>query len=121
MRIFLCILILAIFCSGYSAAAHAFGNMDCHPQGKAEISAPAMDMANCPDHQKADDTQKDADGTSSKAKCMDCTHCCAPHAMNLPSYSLSFQPSVAVLNPPLVDGYIGDYLFSLLRPPRTLV
>lgn len=121
MRMFLCTLILAIFFSGYSSAAHAFGDMDCHPQGKAEISAPAMDMADCFDHQKADDAQKNADGTSSSAKCMDCTHCCASHAVNLPGHSMNFQLKAEVLNPLLEDGYAGDYLFSLLRPPKTLV
>ena len=121
MRLFFCTLILSIFFSGYSSAAHAFGSMDCHPQGKTEISAPAMDMADCPGHQKSDDAQKETDGTPSKAKCMDCTHCCASHAINLSGYSMNFQPMVAVLNPPFVDGYNGDYLFSLLRPPKTLV
>lgn len=121
MRLFLYTLILAIIFSGYSSAAHAFVKMDCHPQGKTEISAPAMDMADCPDHQKDDDSQKDTDGTPAKAKCMDCTHCCASHAVNLPGYYMNFQPNAAVLNPPLEDGYTGDYLFSLLRPPKNLV
>lgn len=126
MRVFLMLLIFAIGFSGYSAAAHAFGPDSCNPTMKAEMADSnmdqGMDMSDCPGHQADQDKQTDNDQSkSSKAKCMDCTHCCASHAMNLPEYSMNFQPQATVLNLPPTTGIDGDYLMSLLRPPKSLV
>lgn len=126
MRVFLILIIFAIGFSGYSAAAHAFGPDSCDPAMKAEMSASGMDqgmdMSDCPGHQADQDKKTDADQSkSSKTKCMDCTHCCASHAMNLPDYSMSFQPQTTVLNLPPTTGIDGDYLMSLLRPPKSFV
>ena len=122
MRVFLMLLIFAIGFSGYSAAAHAFGPDSCDPAMKAEMADSGMDMSDCPGHQADQDKQKDTDTSkTSKAKCMDCTHCCASHAMNLPEYSMNFQAQATVLNLPPTTGIDGDYLMSLLRPPKSLV
>jgi len=122
MRVFLILLIFAIGFSGYSAAAHAFGKDSCNPAAMSKMVDEGMDMSDCPGHQADQDQTKDTDaGKTAQEKCMDCTHCCASHAMNLPDYSMSFQPQTTVLNLPPTTGIDGDYLLSLLRPPKSLV
>jgi hypothetical protein len=126
MRVFLMLLIFAIGFSGYSAAAHAFGPDSCDPAMKAEMTNAGMDhgldMSDCPGHQADQDKQTDADQSkSSKEKCMDCTHCCTSHAVNLSDYSVNFLQPTAVLHPSLVHGYVDGLLTSLLRPPKSLV
>lgn len=122
MKVLTLLLVFLIGFSGYSAAAHAFGADSCNPVALEKMADMGMDMADCPGHQADQDQQKDSDqGKSSKAKCMDCTHCCASHAISLPNYSMNFQPTSAVLNLPPTAGIDGDYLMSLLRPPKSLV
>lgn len=126
MRVFLMLLIFAIGFSGYSAAAHAFGPDSCDPAMKAEMVESGMDhdmdMSDCPGHQADQGKQVDADQSkSSKTKCMDCTHCCTSHAISLPNYSVNFPPLAAVLNPQPMHGYVDEFFFSLLRPPKSLV
>ena len=119
MRVFLMLMIFAIGFSGYSAAAHAYGDMGCQPNSKAEVVDQVMDMGDCLGHQEEGDTQNNTDKTSSKS--MDCTHCCASHAINLSYYSMNIHALAAVLNPPPQTENDGDYLFSLLRPPKFFV
>ncbi len=126
MRVFLMLLIFAIGFSGYSAAAHAFGPDSCDPAMKAETTNTdmdhGMDMADCPGHQAEQNKQIDADHSkSAKTKCMDCTHCCTSHAINLPNYSVNFPPLAAVLSPQPMHGYVDEFFFSLLRPPKSPV
>jgi hypothetical protein len=122
MRMFLMLLIFAIGFSGYSAAAHAFGPDSCDPAMMSQMADDGMDMSDCPGHQAGQDKQKDADTSkTSKAKCMDCTHCCASHAISLSNYSVNFPPLAAVLNPQPMHGYVDDVFSSLLRPPKSLV
>lgn len=122
MRVFLMLLIFAIGFSGYSAAAHAFGPDSCNPAAMEKMADQGMDMSDCPGHQTDQDEQTDTDQSkSSKTKCMDCTHCCTSHAISLSNYSINFPPLAAVLNPQPLDLRVGDYFFSLLRPPKSLV
>jgi len=130
MRVFLMLLIFAIGFSGYSAAVHAFGHGSCDPammmQTADDNSAAhaSMDMPDCPEHRAHQDQQKDAGvyKTASKDKCIDCTHCCASNAMSLPDYGgASFLPQASILAPTSVDQSVGDFLYSLKRPPKSLV
>lgn len=122
MRVILMLLIFAIGFSGYSAAAHAFGPDSCDPAMMTKLVDSGMDMSDCPGHQADQDQQKNADQDKfANGKCMDCTHCCGSHAMNLPDYSMNFQPQATILNFPPPTGIDGDYLMSLLRPPKSLV
>lgn len=122
MRVFLMLLIFAIGFSGYSAAAHALGPDSCDPVTMEKMADTGMDMSDCPGHQADQDQQKDSDqGKSSKAKCMDCTHCCTSHAISLPNYSVNIPSLKAVLNPQPMHGHVDEVFFSLLRPPKSLV
>lgn len=128
MRVLLMLLIFAIGFSGYSAAAHAFGHESCDPAMMMQMADDSaehegMDMSDCPGHEADQDQQKDADAdkSSSKGKCMDCTHCCTSHAVSISEYSVGFLPPSSVLNPPPLNLSAGDFLFSLLRPPKSLV
>jgi hypothetical protein len=127
MRLVVFALVLSLLFSGYSAAAHAFDPMPCHSSG-IEKKADMDDMADCqdcPDHKgqmdKADSGDGNKDGDTAKHKCIACTHCCASHAMTIPDYSFNMPLQTAVLNPLPVSGYVDGYLFSLLRPPKSLV
>lgn len=128
MRVFLMLLIFAISFSGYSAAAHAFGHESCDPAMMAQMADDSvehegMDMSDCPGHQANEDQQKDADAdkSTSKGKCMDCTHCCTSHAMSLSDYGVALLPQTSVLAPTSVDQRVDDFLYSLKRPPKPLV
>lgn len=122
MRVFLMLLIFAIGFSGYSAASHAFGPDSCNPAAMKKMADQGMDMSDCPGHQTDQDEQTDTDQSkSSKTKCMDCTHCCTSHAISIPNYSVNFPPLAAVLNPQPMHGYVDEFFFSLLRPPKSLV
>ena len=103
------LLIFAIGFSGYSAAAHSFGPDSCDPAMMTKVVDDGMDMSDCPGHQADQDQQKDSDQSkSSKAKCMDCTHCCTSHAMNILDYSMNFQPQATILNLPPTAGIDED-------------
>lgn len=119
MRILICTLILTIFFGGYSSAAHAFGEMSCHPQDVLELSASDADMTGCADHNQADQGQDHSN--TSKGQCMDCTHCCASHVVGLLDYSLSHPAQAKLRHAVPADGYSDYFSFSLLRPPKTLV
>lgn len=129
MRILLMLLIFAVGFSGYSAAAHAFGHETCDPAVMAQmaddndVEHQAMDMSDCPGHQVDQGHQKDADTdkTANKGKCMDCTHCCTSHAMSLPDYRVIALPQTSVSDLNSVDLLVGDFLYSLKRPPKSLV
>jgi hypothetical protein len=128
MRVFLMFLIFAIGFSGYSAAAHAFGHESCDPAMMMQmadntVEHEGMDMSDCPGHQADQDQQKnvDTDKTASKGKCMDCTHCCTSHAINLSDYSVKISSLEAALNTQPIHGHVDEVFFSLLRPPKSLV
>lgn len=123
MRLFVMLLIFAIGFSGYSAAAHAFMKESCNPVVMAQAASVEVDMP-CPGHSAVEQNQQedtDQSDQASKGKCMDCTHCCVSHAFNMPESSFNFLQPSAELNPLTVNGYAGDFLFSLLRPPKSLV
>jgi hypothetical protein len=127
MRVFLMLLIFAIGFSGYSAAAHAFGHQSCDPAMMMQIedasaeSPVSTDMPDCPEHQSYQNLQKNADTekVASKDKCMDCTQCCTSQLMSLHDFKGVFLPRSSVLEPTYVDFlHIGDFLYSLKRPPK---
>lgn len=99
MRVIALIVIMMIGLSGFTAAAHAFADMN--------------------DHAKAEHVMPDDDGTTS-SDCSDCTHCCVSHAIT-PAFGafVPLQPAAAI-NPMPVSAYSGNYYPSLLRPPKTL-
>ena len=128
MRVFLMIMIFAIGFSGYSATAHAFGHEYCDQAMMVQVDDHTgvhgnIDMSDCPGHQADQDQQKDADTdkADSKGKCMDCNDCCTSHAASLSDYSVGFSQPLSVLNPLPLNLSAGDFLFSLLRPPKSLV
>ena len=122
MRVFLMLIIFALVFSGYSAAAHAFGKESCNPVVVSDVADEGMNMSDCPDHQPKPEHQQDSNtDKSAKANCMDCTHCCASHAINLLDHAVDFPSQAAALNPPPVNGFAGEYFFSLLRPPKSFV
>lgn len=122
MRVFLMLIIFALVFSGYSAAVHAFGKESCNPVAVSDVAEDSMDMSDCPGHQTKPEYQQDSQtAKTTKGNCMDCTHCCASHAINLLNHAADFPSRAAVLNPPPVNRFAGEYLFSLLRPPKSLV
>lgn len=124
MRFLVFALILSIFVSGYSAAAHVFGPDSCNSAAQEKIVDQSVDKAKCPSHQADQGQQKDTEQNKKAAAetCLSCTHCCASHAIGLYDYSaFDFQQPDTILHPPLVDVVTGDFLFSLLRPPKSLV
>ncbi len=100
MRGFLFIVMIAFLLNGYGAVAHAFSASDCNPQ---------IELA---------DDNTDADST---APCLDCHHCCVSHAIPQSTHNVIAMTQSAPLNPPRLVTYTGDYHFSLLRPPKSLV
>lgn len=123
MRVFLMLIIFAIGFSGYSAAAHAFGPDSCTSTMKAEMADQGIDMAGCASHQADQDKQSDADQNKNSGKmCLDCTHCCASHSMNLSNYDFGLpEPEASRLSPSPEASHNSDFIASMLRPPRSLV
>lgn len=123
MRVLLMLLIFAIGFSGYSAAAHAFAPDSCNSTIKAELAGQGADMADCADLQDDQDRQADSgQGKNSDKICLDCTHCCASHAMNLPNYDFGLpKPESSRLSPSLEAVNNSDFIASMLRPPKSLV
>lgn len=117
MRIFLAILVFAISFSGYSAAAHAFSDELCASEAQAEMTL----NADCADHHGGADSQQDTENSDTKSVCVDCLHCCASHGASLQPVSIRFNPVPMTLSAALTPTLTGDYLFSLLRPPKNLV
>lgn len=122
MRVFFILLIFAIGFSGYSAAAHAFVQGDCTPASISKAMDEGIDMSDCPGHKGGKDAKEDAEsGKTSKAKCLDCTHCCMTHVTLQQNDMITF-PSIANIHSPSLEyGEARDSLFSQLRPPRSLV
>ena len=62
---------------------------------------------------------KDTGDFNDHSQCPDCVHCCSGHVFNLsltaPAAQTVFMP---IAYPVLSDSVSGDYLFSLLRPPK---
>ena len=120
MRVFVMMLIFAIGFAGYSAAAHASAQDSCNPAMAKDIKS-----FDCADHQAGHDQKKDAspdNDASGKGKCPDCNHCCAFHAAGLFSHDAMsiIPPGAAIPGWKPVTGLAGDYLSSLLRPPKSL-
>lgn len=118
MRVFLMLLIFAIGFGGYSAAAHAFADVSCN---SVTMSHDTAGMTDCPEGQAETSKADNSNGTASKGACLDCTHCCASHALGLSAYSHSFPPQASILNPLTEAVHHSDLLFSLLRPPKKTV
>lgn len=120
-------LIFAIGFSGYAAAAHSVAGESCNPAAMEMSSdhAAKAGMPDCPGH--ADDAvQADSSDTadsskSTKSICLDCHHCCTAHATAVTSYSLNVPADDASLVMPPSDAHKVGRLFSLLRPPKSLV
>jgi hypothetical protein len=128
MRIILMILVVAIGFGGYMAAAHAFGSVPCNSVMEQVINENTlpndiMDISKCLEYQVEKDQPKNADNdkSSHKTSCLDCSHCCASHAAGLINVGLILDFPSQKLNPPKDQILAGEYLFSLLRPPKSLV
>lgn len=115
MRLIFSILILAITFSGYMAAAHAF-----EPVGGEQTQT--MDMAICDGCQQgnAPDTQ-DQNSDAAKNCGMNCHSCCSGPAGFFSTAYIGLPLASANLSSFYTDKLAGEYLFSLLRPPRNLV
>lgn len=111
MRLLLLLIIFAIGFSGYSAAAYAADNMTCNGEGRAGCQDFLQDSG---DTDQGDQTGKDQNSI--------CQHCCSSHAAAyFATESVIFQLQAVILRPLPVLAYSGDYHFSLLRPPKSLV
>lgn len=119
MRVLLMIVMFAIGFSGYSAAAHAARTGSCDPAAtsKAGGGGASAGLASHGDHAKEQETGKSAAG----GDCVDCGHCCASHAFGLAAHAVNFHRQETALAAPPVEKRTGDYLSSLLRPPKSLV
>ena len=60
-------------------------------------------------------------GETEKSVCMDCHHCCSSHILYSQPFAVTFKPVVATTVLSAQTTHKGEYLFSLLRPPKTLV
>lgn len=118
MRILLMILVFAIGFSGFPAAAYAFSKDSCDSAILSQLAD--TNHEGCSDHHQ-DQKEKASHDKAEKSKCLDCAHCCTSHAFNASSYSLKFHLEARKVFPILKDRPIGDYHFSLLRPPKALV
>lgn len=127
MRVLVLLLIFAIGFSGYSAAVHAYDHKNCHLTAATPIADDAapedMIVSECSGHQVDSDLQIDvtSDQTTSKSKCMDCSHCCASHAVRPTDYEVVFELQSSVLTPLSADQGIGEVVCSPKRPPKFLV
>lgn len=109
MRVLLAILVLAIAFGSYSAAASSFAGGACEP---AHISHDDDVSGN----------QDDTGGAMQKTDiCLDCHHCCAGHAVSVTAYMIEMPVEPAALKPLPDSHLVGEFFFSLLRPPRTPV
>ena len=122
MRVFFMLLIFAIGFSGYSAAAHAFSQDDCAPTSVSEAKDQQTDMSDCPGHKGGKNIKSDTEsGKTSKAKCLDCSHCCMAHVTLNQNYTVPLPPLTGILSPSHESGKARESLFSQLRPPRHFV
>lgn len=118
MKFLLSILVFCIFFSSFATVAEAYCKVDCsHKQTESQAS----NLSHCADNQKNIDAEKSSNGKSSKSICLECSHCCSSHAINLQSYSVGFYVQPSSIPLPAENLGVGDYQFSLLRPPKTLV
>jgi hypothetical protein len=114
MRLIFSLLIFAITLSGFLSAAHAF-------EPVSVVEAQAMGMA-CDNYQpdNSGDTHN-RDGVPAKGCDMGCHSCCSGNAALLSELSVHF-PIISIIQSAFhTDALTGDYVFSLLRPPRNLV
>lgn len=111
MRMLIMLLIFAIGFSSYVSAANAFSAKDC-------AGARAV-MADCADH--ADMGIKKQASDEAMTICLDCHHCCTSHVLDVMASDFVFREHAASLYAPVVLNRTGDFLFSLLRPPRSFV
>lgn len=119
MKFFLPFLVFAFILSSFSAVTEAYCTGDC---AHIEASIQSSNAPHCADHQKSADNKKGSEGKTSKSVCMDCHHCCSAHGAGLQSFdthSLGVSASLVPLSPDAID--VSGYLFSLLRPPKSLV
>lgn len=111
------ILILAIVLSGYVAAAHAFEPVS-DDQGQVQMVDMGNGCADCPGGNAAD--PPDQDNGTSKCCDMNCHHCCTGHIGFPPVSDFSFSQLSGTVTLAYADNLAGDFVSSLLRPPRNL-
>lgn len=116
MRFVLAILIVSIFISSYSAAAHAFGAISANDKGQVE----AMDMSKCHGHHD-DSKDQGKTGPAKKGMDMNCHYCCASlmAIYQSPSPYLNLTSGDLVALP--LHHVASDVISSLLRPPQSFV
>lgn len=117
MRLIVLLLILALFSSGYCAAAHAFGEIPM--QGRAG-SAVMMNMTDCPGMQAA---TPDEEGGHHPAKAdgMNCKACCAS-LIGFPAFVIGRYIVDGILKFPVYDNTAqSDLRFRIFHPPKSPV
>lgn len=113
MRVFLMIMIFAIGFGGYAAAAHSNDMGSCNPVQQSDVGC---------DHQNQDDAQNDASDKADNSVCPECTHCCAGHVgFYSPQPAIKILEQSAVLMPLPSQVITNSHVFSLLRPPKSIV
>ena len=114
MRLIFSLLIFAITLSGFVAAAHAFEPVS---GGQTQV----MGIA-CDDCQPGNSNDaQDQDGVPAKGCDMGCHSCCSGNAALFSDVNVHLSPVSASLSAFYTNTLVGDYVFSLLRPPRNLV
>lgn len=111
------ILILTIVLSGYVAAAHAFEPVS-GDQGQVQMADMENGCVDCLDNSAAD--TPDQDNGMSKCCDMNCHHCCTAHIGFPPEFDFNLAQLSKTVTLAYADNLAGDFVSSLLRPPRTL-
>lgn len=105
-------MIFAIGFGGYAAAAHSNDMGPCSPVQQSDKAC---------DHHNKDEAQKDSADTD-KSICLECMHCCAGHInFYSPQAFIKIPLKSSVLTALPTETSLSSFVFSLLRPPKSIV
>ena len=104
MRGILFVIILSFLITGYSAAAHAFGEIMACPNGMIM----AMDMKDCCNH---------TGGKTTGHTCLKCAYCCAVTATTLETRLSLQEPRPAAPEMAVMRSLDLNLSYPNLRPP----
>ncbi len=114
MRLIFSILIVSLLVTGFSAAAHAFGDISLNEKGQIQMA----DESQCHKHQ---DDGKTKEIPAHKKQDMNCHYCCAA-LLGLPQvFAQGFVPQPELLVSLPLHYVEADFVLTLLRPPKSLV